>query len=152
MGEITAEKPAPTRGGRRWIWLIPVLCVVPLLCCGGFVVSILMFVFGAMKSTDPYKEAVARAQNSTEVQAAIGTPVETGFFLTGNINMNDDFGNAQLSIPVSGPKGEGTITVIADKAGGPWEYSKMLFADKQGNTIDLLEDPGVAVLQEAVGQ
>ena len=70
--------------------------------------------------------------------AALGTPIEEGWYLLGNTNVNGRSGDADLSIPVSGPKGKGTIYAVATKSGGEWSYSKLTVKiDSTGEMIDL---------------
>ena len=52
-----------------------------------------------MKSSDVYREALARAQQHPQVQAALGTPVEDGWWMAGQINIQNDTGNANITIP-----------------------------------------------------
>ena len=52
--------------------------------------------------------------------------------------MNGGSGNADLTIPISGPKGKGTLYVVATKSAGEWTYSKLVVKiDSTGETIDL---------------
>ena len=90
-----------------------------------FVALLVVVIFGAMKSTDVYKEAVNRAKANSEVTEALGTPLKEGMFLSGNTNVNGGSGDADLSIPISGPKGSGTIYVKAQKSAGKWTYSTL---------------------------
>ena len=53
-----------------------------------FVGSILVIVFSAMKSTDVYKEALARAKADPAVIEALGSPIKDGFPVSGNTNVN----------------------------------------------------------------
>ena len=53
-----------------------------------FVGSIVVIVFSAMKSTDVYKEALARAKADPAVVQALGSPIKDGFLLSGNTNVN----------------------------------------------------------------
>ena len=62
-----------------------------------------------MKSTDVYKEALARAKADPVVIEALGSPIKDGFLLSGNTNVNGASGESNLAIPISGPKGKGTI-------------------------------------------
>ena len=41
-------------------------------------------------STDGYQTALLGAQNSPEVRAELGTPIEAGFMPTGNVNVTND--------------------------------------------------------------
>ena len=104
-----------------------------------FIGSILVIVFSTMKSTDVYKEALARAKADPAVIEALGSPIKEGFFLSGNTNVNGAAGESNLAIPISGPKGKGTIYVSANKALGQWNYSGLVVEVGQTHErIDLL--------------
>ncbi len=126
--------------GRNWKWVVPVGCLVPLAICTGFIALIVSLVFGMMKSSDAYKEALAKAEANPAVQKAIGMPIEEGMFTTGNININGPSGKADLAIPISGPDGEATIYVVAVKTAGKWTFSTLVVEVKETKQrIDLLE-------------
>ena len=70
--------------------------------------------------------------------AALGTPIEEGWYLSGKTNVNGGSGDADISIPISGPKGKGTIYAVATKSAGEWTYSKLqVKIDSTGEAIDL---------------
>lgn len=101
----------------------------------------MVVVFGAMKSTDVYKTAFARAQKHPAVIEALGTPIDDGLFLSGSTNVNGASGNAELAIPISGPKGKGTLYVTATKLAGEWSYEKLIVEVKEsGKRINLESD------------
>ncbi len=132
----------PQKGwfGRNWLWFLPVGCLSLLALIALFVGGIVFFVFGVLKSSDVYKTAVAQAKANPRVTAALGTPISEGTVLSGSINTSGDTGNANLNIPISGPKGKGTIFVTASKSGGIWYYSKMnVHVDGTGEEIDINE-------------
>jgi len=107
-----------------------------------FVGSIALIVFSAMKSNDVYKDALARAQAHPSVLEALGSPIKEGFLVSGNTNVNGASGEANLSIPISGPKGKGTIYVAANKSLGRWNYSGLIVEiAKTHQRIDLLQQP-----------
>jgi hypothetical protein len=99
---------------------------------------LIMVGLGAIKATEPYKDSLEKAQANSQVQSALGTPIESAYFVTGNINLNNDAGDANLQYSVSGPRGTGTITVEGAKTAGIWTYTTMEFRDETGNRIDLL--------------
>lgn len=105
---------------------MPTGCLSLLVLFAAFIAVIVFAVFGAIKSTDVYKTAVARAKANPEVVAALGSPISEGMFPTGNSNVNGGAGSADLSIPISGPKGKGTIYVTATKSAGAWAYKDMV--------------------------
>jgi hypothetical protein len=138
----------PVRGNwwsRNWKWFVPAGCLSLIVLFAAFVGSILLVATTAMKSSDAYKEAVAKAQANPEVVEALGTPITTGFFTSGSVNTSGSSGDAKLSIPLSGPKGKATIQVEAKKSAGEWAYSKLVVeVENPQKQIDLLAHGGGA--------
>ncbi len=107
-----------------------------------FIAAIVVAVFGAMKSSDAYKTAVARAQADPRVEEAIGSPITEGLFVSGNTKVTGDSGTSDITIPIHGPRGDAKIYAVATKSEGKWEYSKLVVkVEKTGHTIDLAESP-----------
>ena len=146
MELTTPPAPSPPRGNwwtRNWKWFVPTGCLTLLALFAAFIISILMIVFGAMKSTDVYKDALTRAKTNAAVIDALGSPIKDGLFVSGNTNVNGASGESDLSIPISGPKGKGTIYLKAEKSLGRWKYSNLeVEIQKSGERIDLLKTPG----------
>ena len=138
--------PAPRAGwwSRNWKWFVPVGCLGMLVVLVVFVGSILLIVFGALKSSDAYKTAVARAKANPQVIEALGTPIEEGMFLSGKTNVDGSSGEADLTIPISGPKGKAKIYAVATKRAGRWTYSTLeAEIDGRDERIDLLGNEAV---------
>ena len=126
--------------GRNWKWVVPVGCLGSLALFAGFIALIVCLVFGMMKSSDAFKDALAKAKAHPSVQKTIGTPIEEGMFVTGNINISGPSGQADLAIPISGPDGEATIYVVAAKLAGQWTFSTLVVEIKDTKQrINLLE-------------
>ena len=125
---------------RNWKWFVPLGCLSVALLFLAFVGSILVIVFNAMKSSDVYREALARAKADPAVIEALGSPIKDGFLISGNTNVNGASGESNLAIPISGPKGKGTIYVSANKSLGQWNYSGLVVeVDQTHERIDLLQ-------------
>lgn len=139
METLAQTQPAPGWWARNWKWFVPTgCCLTPLVLGGAFVAFLVLVVFGALKHSDAYKIAVARAKADSRVAAALGTPISEGWYLSGKTNVNGGSGDADLTIPISGPKGKGTIYAVATKSAGEWTYSKLVVKiDSTGETIDL---------------
>jgi Cytochrome oxidase complex assembly protein 1 len=132
--------PRPNWWKRNWKWFVPLGCFSVALLFLAFVGSILVIVFSAMKSTEVYKEALARAKADPAVIEALGSPIKDGFLMSGNTNVNGASGESNLAIPISGPKGKGTIYVSANKSLGQWNYSGLVVEFEQTHErIDLLQ-------------
>ncbi len=133
------QPPKPNWWSRNWKWFIPAGCLTTLLVCAGGLTLYLVFIFSKIKSSEVYKEAVLRAKASEEVQAVLGTPIEEGFLVSGNIRLSGSSGQADLTIPISGPKGAATLYVEAEKSAGKWVFSTLVVAPEGSETkIDLL--------------
>ncbi len=93
-----------------------------------------------MKSTDVYKDALVRAKLHPSAIEALGQPIKEGLLVSGNTNANGASGEANLSIPISGPKGKGTVYVAANKSLGRWNYSGLIVEiARTHQRIDLLQ-------------
>ena len=125
---------------RNWKWFVPTGCATIIALFVIFILSIVLVVFGALKSTDVYKDAVAKAKTNQAVIEALGSPIRDGMFVSGSSNVNGATGESNLSIPISGPKGKGTIYLSAKKSLGRWNYDDLVVEIKNtGERIDLLE-------------
>jgi uncharacterized integral membrane protein len=146
--ETTPPTPPPTapqtKGNwwaRNWKWFVPAGCLTVFVLFVAFIASILLLVFSAMKSSDVYKDALAKAQAEPAVIEALGTPIRDGMFASGSTHVDGASGDANLAIPVSGPKGKGTLYVVASKSAGHWNYSILaLEVSATKERIDLLHD------------
>jgi len=139
--------PSPTAPPRRnwwqrnWKWFVPTGCLTLIALAVAFVAMIVVVVFGAMKSSDAYRIAASRARNDERVVRAIGKPMSEGLFVSGHTNVNGGSGQADLEIPISGPKGKAKIYAVATKSAGEWVYSKLVVrVESTGETIDLNEE------------
>lgn len=121
--------------GRNWGKLL----AAAFLCMILFVAGIGTLLMAAMRGSDVAKEAVARSQANALVTQRLGAPISEGWFVGGSINVSPGSGDADLSVPISGPKGKGTVYVKAQKSAGAWAYSLMLATvDGTSDKIDLL--------------
>ncbi|HYH06678.1 MAG TPA: cytochrome c oxidase assembly factor Coa1 family protein [Thermoanaerobaculia bacterium] len=119
-----------------WPWL--------LLGCGGalaavvaFVVFIVSVAFGALRASEPYTTSLERARHDPRVVAALGSPIEAGWMVSGKINIEGGEGFADLDIRIAGAKQKGTIYVVGTKKRGRWSYDEMTVTPENGPGIDL---------------
>ncbi|MEY2541593.1 MAG: hypothetical protein QOI22_1195 [Verrucomicrobiota bacterium] len=136
----SSSQPRGNWWTRNWKWFVPTGCLTLVALFAAFTISIFVIVFGAMKSTEVYKDALTRAKTNAAVIDAIGSPIKDGFFVSGNTNVNGAAGESNLSIPISGPKGKGTIYLKAEKSLGRWKYLDLVVEiQKTGERIDLVK-------------
>jgi hypothetical protein len=116
-----------------------------------FIGAIVLAVFSSIKSSTPYQHAMTVATHDARVQTALGSPVKAGlwFSFSGNIQVHNEAGDADLAIPVAGNAHTGTLYVVAKKSEGEWTYQKLaLRVEDSGERIDLLRPPGSALPEE----
>ena len=127
---------------RNWKWFVPMGCLGLILLAVLGVGSILYLVFSMIRSSDVVQTAVAQAEASAVVTETLGSPLEVGLLVTGNISVSGPSGRASLSIPLSGPNGKATLYVDANRTAGQWQPSSLIIQFKEdGSRVDLLLSP-----------
>jgi cytochrome oxidase complex assembly protein 1 len=124
---------------RNWKWAVPVGLLVVFLLFASFVGGILLLVETSFQHSDSYTQALARARADPRVAGKIGRPLKAGWLASGSINTSNSSGDADFSIPISGPRAKGTLHVVAKKIDGLWTF-KTLQVEVEGDAerIDLL--------------
>ena len=107
---------------RNWKWAVPVGCFGTVAFFVALGATIVMVVATAMTSSWAYTNAIELAESNQEVRAALGAPLEAGWFINGSMSVTGPSGEAELSIPMKGPRGWGTLYVIAEKRAGKWVF------------------------------
>lgn len=125
--------------GRNWKWFVPVGCLSMVVMAVAGVAAFIFFIFGAIKSSDVYQQALAKLRSNPAVVRELGEPIEAGWSVNGSINVSNDSGNADIRIPVSGPKKSGTVYVVATKRVGKWDFSALeVEVEGESKRINLL--------------
>jgi hypothetical protein len=122
---------------RNWKWVVATAAIAAFLLFALFVGGVLWLARAAMQNNDVHRTAMERVSRSAEATALLGEPIEAGFLSSGSIKVDGRSGDADLAIPVSGPRGEGTVSVIARKKGGAWYFDELEFRPAGGDAIDL---------------
>ena len=120
---------------RNWKWIVAIWLSVCLLA--GAIVHV------AFNNSEAKRLAIAAATANPELLARLGRPIQVGWWITGSIEVTPGFGTAELAIPVTGPKGKGTVYALAAKSAGIWRLTFLQFgAEGDDRRPDLLETPG----------
>ena len=99
--------------------------------------GILAFVFSSIRQSDVYQQALTQVQQNERAIQLLGEPIEDGWLFSGSIQTSGRSGNADFSIPVSGPKASGHVHVRAVKTAGVWEYQELVL-EVEGERVPLL--------------
>jgi len=141
FGGSFQQPPQPQQKGclgRNWKWMLPLGCLGLILAGVLLIGGIVLVAMSAIKSSEVYKGALGVAQTHPAVKERLGQPVEDGWFVQGNIKLDATGGHANFEIPLSGPKGSGTLYVRAVSPDGTWMYERLDLA-AGGETVSLLD-------------
>lgn len=143
MVTMTSEPPPRNWFQRNWKWFVPCGCLTLLALFAGFLLVVVAGAFGVIKSSEVVKDGLRRAQESPDVLLALGEPVEDRWWIMGSINTSGPTGQADVSVPLKGPKGKGTLYIVAYKQAGEWTYERLeVEVDGLAERIDLLAEGG----------
>ena len=114
----------PKRGwfARNWLWFVPTVILLPLCCCCGGPIGLIWWGVGEVLDIAPYKDSIALAEQDTQVQNQLGTPIDTpeNFInLITTLQQNSKFNFNQINniiqfntkIPLNKPKDSSTLYV-----------------------------------------
>lgn len=106
-----------------------------------------------MRSSGAYHATLAAALGDQRIKAALGENVRANWWFGGHVSVNGDgSGVADLTIPVHGDRGSGTIVSHALKAGGRWSI-RLLFVRVKGMSapIVLINADDLAIPNASMG-
>jgi hypothetical protein len=146
-GNVGAQgtRAARPRGwwSRNWQWFVPLAMLGSLLVCAGIVFAVL----SRYKWSEPYLKALEKVQTHPQVIAKLGEPIEGVFWPppTGELQTENDRGDANLVFQVQGPKGKADVHTQARRIAGRWGLSLLVvsFPDGKRLKIDLGEESGL---------
>ena len=141
---MTGLFPPSVPGNRRrrsGTWLTRATTGALLFGVVAFARLFLSVFFRGFKSSQVYKEAVARARSNSEVRRELGEPVRPGWWVNGSLRVSGPSGIARFSTPLHGPAGQAMLHVQAQKVADRWRF-EVLEVAVQGRSerIRLLED------------
>ena len=91
--------------------------------------------------SEPYAYALEQTKKNAQVIELLGEPIETTGIMQGSISYKNDYGNADIRIPIKGPNGKGKVYVVGEKHNDIWTYSELEVRINQNNeVINLLDE------------
>lgn len=130
----------PSWWKRNWKWAVPLGgCVSLIVVFIIFIGSIFYGVTTVLEESQPYEYALEKINQDEEITNLLGSPIEKDGMIQGSYNNNNGNKTADIKIPISGPKGSGTLFVEATGENGDWTYNVIRVEIKDNEHIDLLE-------------
>ena len=101
-------------------------------------VIFLLLIFWMMRSSEFYQHSVEIAVNDRRVVQALGEPVQTGWWVMGEISSGGMSSEGDLRIPLKGSRGKGTLFAAGRVDAGLWTYFNLVVhVSSTGEVIDL---------------
>jgi len=127
--------------GRNRNWAIPSMgCLTLIILTIIFASTMVTNLTGFFKDYVSYEVGMENLIKNELVIEVLGEPIEANGMFQGNIRYKDEEGNADIKVPVKGPKGEATLLIIAVMNDDVWTYNTMEVTISDSNKkIDLLE-------------
>ncbi len=88
-------------------------------------VAIFSFARSMLRNSEVHEQAMIMLQDSQQAIELLGEPIESGRSVNGSINISNGGGEAEMTIPVSGPRNSGELMVEAFRSGGIWQYTRL---------------------------
>ena len=127
-----------SRTGLIRVKLLTSLIVVSLFLLLGLIGGVMYL----LKDSDAYRLSKQYISENPWVQQEVGNTIKFGIIQNSEIIIKGASGEANLTINVSGDKGEITVTTMLEKKDGNWQVIKAGYIDKAGNYIDIMEPHG----------
>lgn len=121
------------------IWGIVGASLFLLSSVVGFMGLATLAEMGRIQGGELYHSVLDRAQQSQQVKAALGEPVDPVPYILGKQEC-DNKNNCwcDLQIPLLGPRGKGTLYVVGKQHGDEkWKFERLTVKPDQGQEIDL---------------
>jgi hypothetical protein len=115
--------------------IVIVLGLIVVLFVGG-IVGIVFYGIGNSDAANVAKEFL---RNNERLKQDIGEVKDFGKFVTGNVNINNGDGTAELNLKVIGERKEVSAAVeLVFRSGHQWRVTAASYRNEAGETIDLL--------------
>jgi flagellar basal body-associated protein FliL len=127
----TYTAPPQKRSGCMWAFLVLMIVMIGGV---GVVGGGVAYLFNGLAKSEGAAQALKRASDAPAVTAKLGSPVTRGTFATGSYAVNSNgTGTIDLSLPVSGPKGSGTLLIVGTRTANQWSYSRLVVVPADGS-------------------
>ncbi|WP_378186240.1 cytochrome c oxidase assembly factor Coa1 family protein [Aquimarina sp. W85] len=125
---------------RNWGWVVPLGgCLTIIVVFFLFLGTIVFGVGKMMTSSDPYETGLKMAREDRYVLKKLGEPIETDGIMQGSLSYKNNKGDANINLPIKGPKGKARLYIVGTKDDEQWNYSEIyVIIDDTNEQIDLL--------------
>ncbi|HBO43478.1 MAG TPA: hypothetical protein DD670_06020 [Planctomycetaceae bacterium] len=145
------QKPQRSWFGRNWWWVLILVFVGGFVLCSGICGGFFCLVIQGLRSSEVYQMSLAAVTKDPVVIEKLGEPITDNWFIGGEMNVNNDQGDARLQSSIQGPKGAASVTTVARRIGGKWGLTQIevTFSDGERHVIQLDADQAGGGMDDA---
>ena len=133
--------PQPSWWKRNWKWVVPVAGCFTIIITVVLAIGAIFFgVSNAIEDSQPYEYALEKINTDEDLINALGSPIEKDGMVSGDWKYSNGKKSAHMAIPISGPKGKGTLFVEATGEGDDWIYHVIRVEIEDSETFDIMEN------------
>jgi hypothetical protein len=124
---------------KKIVAIVASVIIVLGLIVAVFVGGIVGFVFYSIGNSDAANVSKEFLRKNERLKQDIGEVKDFGKFITGNVNINNGDGTAELNIKVIGERKEVNAAVeLVFRSGHQWRVTAASYRNEAGETVDLL--------------
>ncbi|MEH6420704.1 cytochrome c oxidase assembly factor Coa1 family protein [Pseudomonas sp. CGJS7] len=109
---------------RHWLLVLVLSLVTMVVLSLGIGAGVMYTLMSAMKNTAPYREAMARVRADARMTDSLGQPIESRWVPLGGAEQREG-GVATMVVFLQGPRGRGSVDIVAKFENGAWHYHKV---------------------------
>lgn len=109
---------------RHWLLMLVLSFAVMMVLSLAIGIGAMYLMMSSVKSTAPYREAMARVSGDERMTRALGTPIGVRWIPLGMVEQREQ-GRAAFLVFLQGPRGTGTVDVQGVFADGLWRYQRL---------------------------
>lgn len=136
---VSSSSPQqPTWMQRHWKGLVVAIIGLVVAAFMALVLGIVGLVMWSIRQSDVYRMAMAKTRENPAVVHYLGTPIESGWLVSGSLQTENDSGAANLTIPIHGPRQKAKMYVDARKRMGEWTFNSLTVKTDDGDQIEVV--------------
>ena len=114
----------------KFIWMsLGLVAFVVLLGC---VYGMFVFIVGLMKG-EAYQLSFQRLKEHEQVIQTIGQPIESSWYVMGNVSTSGPDGKAAIEYAIEGSESSAKVFVYATRKSGLWSIDELIVAPDPGD-------------------
>lgn len=133
--------PEPSWWKRNWSWALPLGgCLTVIIIVIISVASIFFGVTSMLDDSIPIEHGLEKINSDPEIVELMGSPIEKSGMPQGDFNWKNDTKRVDIRVPISGPKENGTLFIIASATDDNWIYHEIRVVVQDSTGVNSTED------------